>query len=122
MKSKAESKPETGSPFGKRYDQEFQKEAVRLLESGRSASQLSREIGVSTWSLGIWKKRHGVGAAAAGAVGRSPKGDCEGSSDAVALTAEVARLRSELYTVTRQREILKKALSILGQDALHSMT
>ena len=120
MKSKAENKPESASPFGKRYDLEFRKEAVGLLEAGRSAAQLSRELGVSTWTLGVWKKQYGLGAAAAGTVGQSPKGGCEGSSEALAFAAEVARLRSELHTVTRQREILKKALSILGQDTPHS--
>jgi hypothetical protein len=35
----------------------------------------------------------------------------------VALAAELAQVRAELYTITRQRDILKKALSILGQES-----
>ncbi len=122
MKPKAEIKTESVSPSSKRYDEEFQREAVRLLEAGRSVTQLSRELGVSTWSLCMWKKRHGVGAAGTGPVGRSPKGDSEGGANTVALAAELARVRAQLHAVTRQREILNKALSILGQDTGLSTT
>jgi hypothetical protein len=34
----------------------------------------------------------------------------------VALADELAQVRAELYAITRQRDILKKALAILGQD------
>jgi transposase len=107
---------------GKRYEQEFQKEAVRLLDTGRPAAQLARELGVSTWSLGQWKKRHGAGRAESAPVGRSPKGSAEGGASAVALADQVARLQAELRTVTRQREIFKKALAILSQDLSLSLT
>jgi transposase-like protein len=116
MKSIAETAAPTAAKSRKHFDSEFQKEAVRLLEAGRSATQLARELGVSTWSLTRWKKLHGVGGAAAGCLGRSTKAAGEGDVNTVELAAEVARLKSELYTVTRQREILKKALAILGQE------
>ncbi len=42
---------------GVRFDAEFKQEAVRLLlTSGRTATQLSRELGVSSWRLGKWKQ------------------------------------------------------------------
>jgi len=106
-----------GSAKARRFEIEFQREAVRLLEAGRSATQLSRELGVSTWSLGRWKKRHGVGGAGARPVGRSPKGTSASDANAVALAGELAQVRAELYAITRQRDILKKALAILGQDS-----
>jgi hypothetical protein len=37
-------------------------------------------------------------------------------ADAAALGVENARLRRELETVSRQRDILKKTLGILGQE------
>ncbi len=47
------------SRSGKRYDAEFKQEAVRLLlSSGKAASQLSCELGVSAWSLGQWKQEY----------------------------------------------------------------
>jgi transposase len=43
-----------------RYDKEFKRNAVELLESGeRSAVQLGRELGVSDCSLGKWKRQYG---------------------------------------------------------------
>lgn len=105
------------APRGKRFSREFQQEAVRILEAGRNRAQLSRELGVSTWSLTRWKKLHGVGGAGVGSVGRSPKGANGGDANAVQLASELAGVRAELYTVTRQRDILKKALAILGQES-----
>jgi transposase-like protein len=46
----------------KRYSEEFQREAVRPLESVRPVAQLSRELGVSVWNLGRWRDRLGSGA------------------------------------------------------------
>jgi len=109
-------------PKAKRFSVEFRREAVRILEAGRSATQLSREIGVSTWSLGQWRKRHGTGDAGVGSVGRSPKGANSGVAGAVALADELAQVRAELYTITRQRDILKKALAILGQESLSAIS
>jgi hypothetical protein len=40
----------------------------------------------------------------------------------VALADQVALLQAELRTVTRQREIFKKALAILSQDPSLSLT
>lgn len=94
---------------------------MRILEAGRSATQLSRELGVSTWSLGRWKKRHGVGGAAVGSLGRSPKGAYGGAANTVALADELAQVKAELYAVGRQRDILKKALAILGQESLNGI-
>jgi transposase-like protein len=102
---------------GRRFDEEFRRAAVALLEQGRSATQLGRELGVSTWSLGRWKKRYGRAPAPAGSA--RPGGIAsQGSQSEVALADEVLRLRAELHAVSRQRDILKKALTIMGQDAL----
>ena len=72
-----------------------------MLESRvRSAEQLAVELGVSSWSLKRWAKHYG--------------------RDPAALVVENARLRRELETVSRQRDILKKALGILGQEPPNS--
>ena len=42
--------------------------------------------------------------------------DGAGPLSAVAALAEVARLRAELEHVSRQRDILKKAMTIMGQE------
>jgi transposase len=96
---------ETTSKYGKRFDEEFQRDAVRMLESGeRTIGQLSQELGVSTWSLKRWSKLHSGG------------DQPGGGGSLAALELENAKLRRELETVSRQRDILKKALGILGQE------
>ena len=80
-----------------------------MLNSGeRSAQQLSQELGVSVWSLKRWSKEFPIG-------GPTGPGASEPAS-----ALEIARLRRELEFITRQRDILKKALGILGQDPWNS--
>ena len=86
------------------YDEEFKRNAVELLErGGRSAVQLGRELGISDCSLGKWKRKYGQQARAA----------LKGTE---AEQSRIVELERELATVTRQRDILKKALAILGQE------
>ena len=96
---------EPKSKYGKRFSEEFQRDAVRMLESGeRTAKQLSQELGVSEWSLKRWAKFHG----------RTDQAKERAQESALEL--ENAKLRRDLETVSRQRDILKKALGILGQE------
>ena len=92
----------------RQYDEEFKRNAVELLESGeRTAVQLGRELGVSDCSLGKWKRQFGRQGRAAG-------------SDLEADQSRIAELERELAAVSRQRDILKKALAILGQEPNNS--
>ena len=105
------------SKYGRRFDEEFKRDAVRMLESRvRTAQQLAGELGVSAWSLKRWAKLYAQDSAAGG----PPGGGGPAAADAPALVVEIARLRRELETVSRQRDILKKALGILGQEPPHS--
>jgi transposase len=55
------------SKFGRRYDEDFKRQSVALIQSQqRSLRQLSRELGVSEWSLSRWCKQYEEGAAAGG--------------------------------------------------------
>ena len=90
------------------YDEEFKRNAVELLESGeRSAVQLSQELGISDCSLGKWKRQYG-------------QQGHEGLSSPEASQSRIVELERELAAVTRQRDILKKALAILGQEPNNS--
>ena len=42
--------------FSRRYDREFKQNAVALIQSGRSITEVSRDVGVSDWSLRQWLK------------------------------------------------------------------
>ena len=41
----------------KRYEEEFKRQAVELvIHSGRTQAQIARELGISEYSLTLWKK------------------------------------------------------------------
>ena len=75
------------------YTDEFRQEAVRLLrESGKSARQLGRELGVSQSVLSRWKRQ---------------------ADEA----EEVRRLRREVAQLRMDRDILKKATAFFAKES-----
>ena len=98
------------------YTEEFKRQAVELtIHSGRSIVQIGRELGVSEASLHFWRKRYGVSSKAA------PASEPSRLASPEELLAENRRLQKELELVKRQRDILKKAMSILGEEPSSSM-
>lgn len=95
------------SKFARRYDREFKENAVALVQSGRTITEVARDLGVSHWSLNRWVKD-----AEAGKI----------LSQSRTLAAErpeqreLRRLRQENDYLRRQRDILKKACSILSAE------
>jgi len=92
---------------GRRYDREFKENAVALVRSGRSATQVARDLGVSTWSLNRW-----VALTKAGAAPSEPKTLSVESPEG----CELRRLRQENDYLRRQRDILKKAVGIFSAE------
>jgi transposase-like protein len=45
------------SRSGRRYDREFKHNAVALVQSGRTITEVARNLGVSKWPLADWVKR-----------------------------------------------------------------
>ncbi len=97
------------------YTEEYRRDAVELLRtSGRPLRQVARELGVSDASLRKWREAILDGSAGSGP---GAGGDRAGSgASAKELWDENQRLRKEVAYLKRQREILKKAASILGED------
>jgi transposase len=92
----------------RQYSREFKQEAVRLLEtSGRSASELERELGIGKGNLWRWKRKFAAdGEDAFPGHGR--------------LTPDEERLRRlerENEILRQERDILKKALAIFSQPS-----
>ena len=92
---------------GRRYDREFKENAVALVRGGRSATEVARDLGVSTWSLNRW-----VALTKAGAAPTEPKTLAAETPD----QRELRRLRQQLAYVERQRDILKKAVGIFSAE------
>jgi transposase len=83
------------------FTREFKEDAVRMLLDGHSASSVCERLGLSHTNLVYrWKKEF-----------FEEKGGV--ASD---LEQRVRQLEGELRRVERERDILKKALSIFGRD------
>lgn len=90
------------------YSQEFKDQAVDLLlSSDRPLKELARELGISDSSLRKWRDDRVV---------ESPDESNRRVPVQESPEAEIRRLRRENEYLKRQREILKKAMSILGED------
>lgn len=80
---------------------------MRLTEtSGKSITQIARELGVSDSAIHNWRKelvKHGEEA-------------FPGKGHQTALEEENRRLKRELERVQQERDILKKVVSIFSQD------
>ena len=86
------------------YTDEFRQEAARLLhESGKSARQLGRELGVPQSVLSRWK-RPADDAADSPAVGENTP-------------EELRRLRRENAQLRMERDILKKATAFFAKES-----
>lgn len=102
------------------YDKDFRQEAVNLLlSSGRPLKRVAAELGVSANSLRSWRDNALGKGRVAEAASAEPK-----SRSGAALAdpaAEIRRLQREVDYLRRQRDILKKAMSILSEDPQSSM-
>ncbi len=92
----------------KKYTKEFKLEAVRLVvEKGRSASSVARDLGINESLLYQWKRRAlRDGELAFPGNGRTTAGELE---------EENRKLRKELGQVKQDREILKKAAAYFAK-------
>ena len=102
-------------PIRRKTSPEFREGAVDLLRtSDRPLPQVARELGVSAASLRNWRNQFlgASGGMADGAVGD----DGQPGASAKELWDENQKLRRENVHLKRQREILKKAASILAED------
>jgi transposase len=90
------------------YSEEFKLEALELLRtSGKSATQIERELGITKGMLLKWRGRYQVK--------RQDGGAKLEPSDLEAAQAEARQLRRQLAIAEQERDILKKAVSIFSK-------
>jgi transposase len=88
---------------GKRYTEEFKKEAVKqITERGYSVAEVAERLGTTTHSLYAWLKRYGE---------QNPR-----QANKLDEQAEIAQLKAELRRVTEERDILKKAAKYFAEN------
>ena len=102
------------------YDKSFRQEAVDLLlSSGRPLTRVAQELGVTANSLRTWRDRALGKGRAAEAASAEPKG--RSGARLADPAGEIRRLQREVEYLRRQREILKKAVSILSEEPQSGM-
>ena len=84
----------------KRYDEEFKKTIVDLYNSGKSATELEREYGISRSTIYEWIKDY------------SPIQTDDGE---ITNNKEIQALKKELARIKEENEILKKAVAIFSK-------
>ena len=90
----------------KRYTTEFKIEAVRLYEtSGKSASQIERELGIGAGNLWRWKRKYGS----------DIKQDAPDHGGRILERERIRELERENQRLRQERDILKKAVAIFSQ-------
>ncbi len=96
-------KPKT---TGTRYDADYRREALRLIDGGKSRADDAAELGVSVGTLERWQLKATTSAsrgAPPGAAGES-------------VTAENDRLKRELKALRTELEFAKKAAAFFARD------
>jgi transposase-like protein len=87
----------------------FKRQAVELMiHGGKTQRQVARELDVSEYSLNLWKKAY---------LGQQKPAEINGEMKSPEEMAKIIREQhKEIEYLKRQREILKKAMSILGEE------
>ncbi|MFE4337371.1 transposase, partial [Streptomyces sp. NPDC056831] len=98
-----------GSKYTKRYSAEYRRDAIALVRSsGRTVTEVARELGVSPESLRNWVRRDQVDRGE-GAPGELTSAERE----------ELKRLRRQNREQQQTIEILKKATAFFAMYRLH---
>lgn len=99
-----------GEKQHRKYTEEFKLEALALLKSsGKPASQLERELGITDGMLLKWRDRYQVVTAEGQTKAQLQPSDLESAQ------REIRRLERELQETAEEREILKKVVSIFSR-------
>ena len=98
---------------GNAYPTEFREESVRYwLSSGQSLKNVAADLGVSPECLRTWRRRM-ESSTDSTSTSAAPQA---GNATELAQAREIGQLKKELEAMTRQRDILKKAISIFSDD------
>ena len=95
------SKSKVSRKSRRTFTEQFKREAVQMLLDGHSASSVSKNLGIGNTNLLYRWKAEVVS---------------DGGPATEALDSQVRELRQELLSTRRERDILKKALSIFSQQ------
>lgn len=96
--------PNVKSKPKKFYSRDFKVEAVRLVtEQGYKLTEAAKNLGISLGALSKWKRELEAE--------KSPEAAFPGKGYLKPADAEIKNLKKELERVSRERDILKKAMA-----------
>lgn len=90
----------------RKYDPAFKEEALKMVENGRSVSEVSQALGIGENLLYRWRSRQKA----------KVQQDVKQTPEAPELIAENERLKVALRRAEQERDILKKALNIFSRE------
>jgi transposase len=91
----------------RKYDNEFKREAVRLVvEEGQKASEVERNLGITPTLVSRWIRE----------MTEDPEYAFPGKGRLKAPDEEIRKLQRENERLRRERDILKKAVAIFSKD------
>src|SRR5262245_40087626 len=92
------------SKMARRYEEEFKRQAVELvIHSGKTQAQIARELGVSEYTLTLWKREY---------LGQVKPAQIDGEQlSPEEMLDKIRQLQKENDYLKRQREILSLVLS-----------
>lgn len=95
----------------KRFSEDFKREAVNLLlSSGKTLTDVSRELGIELYNLARWKNEFLVNR-------KDETGQVETPAEKLRrLEKENAQLQRENAVLRQERDILKKSLGIVSKQ------
>ncbi len=87
------------------FTPQFKLDAIRLVQQGRSVTEVARNLGIARSLLQRWIELE-----------RKPDEGSPGKGSRPSEAEENRRLRKQLRDVTEERDILKKALAYFADD------
>lgn len=87
----------------RKYDSDFKQEVLKMVETGRSVSDISRSLGISDQLIYQWKRRY-----------KEKKGAGEKRNTPFVDEEKIA-FQKRISELEQERDILKKALGIFSR-------
>lgn len=87
----------------RKYDADFKKEVIRMIESGRTVPDVAQSLGIGTNLIYYWIKR------------AKKKRETPGVEPDISFDEEKVTLQKRIKELEQERDILKKALGIFSR-------
>jgi len=88
----------------RKYDADFKKEVLKMIESGRSVPDISQSLGIGSNLIYTWAKRS-----------RSSATNTKSTITDLTLDEEKVAMHKRIRELEMERDILKKALGIFSR-------